>query len=145
MFMPKAIKHERKIKDVLDHQLVNLRTYNQDPRAPAQDMAGLRSTYGYEKSKVTTADKMLKTRQLPMAVNAMPGLEMDKSEDKAGRIQAYPDFDSEELFIQTTDWLSLNIAGVLSQKEEGMERFLGCWGRKCNKYERHYSSAKESS
>ena len=23
-----------------------------------------------------------------------------------------------------------------------MEHFLGCWGRKCNKYERHYSSAK---
>ena len=40
IFMP---KHESEIKAVLDHQLINLRTYNQDPRAPAQDMAGLRS------------------------------------------------------------------------------------------------------
>ena len=48
MFMPKEIKHKREIKAVLDHQLMNLRTYNQDPRAPAQDMAGQRSTYGYE-------------------------------------------------------------------------------------------------
>jgi len=65
-----------------------------------------------------------------------------KAEFSAGRIQAYPDFDSDEPFILTTDWSSLNIAGVLSQKQEGVERFLGCWGRKCNRYERHYSSAK---
>jgi hypothetical protein len=23
-----------------------------------------------------------------------------------------------------------------------VKRFLGCWGRKCNKYERHYSTTK---
>ena len=57
-------------------------------------------------------------------------------------IQAYPDLDSDEPFILTTDWSSLNIAGVLSQKQDGVEQFLGCWGRKCNRYERHYSSAK---
>ena len=31
----------------------------------------------------------------------------------------------------------LNIAGVLSQKQEGVEHFLGYWGQKCNHYERH--------
>ena len=65
-----------------------------------------------------------------------------KAEFSAGRIQAYPDFDSDEPFILTTDWSSLNIAGVLSQKQDRVERFLGCWGQKCNRYERHYSSAK---
>ena len=65
-----------------------------------------------------------------------------KSEFKAGRIQAYPDFDSTEPFILTMDWSALNIAGVLSQKQDGVERFLACWGRKCNRYEKHYSSAK---
>ena len=59
-----------------------------------------------------------------------------KAEFSAGRIQAYPDFDSDEPLILTTDWSSLNIAGVLSQKRKGVERFLGCWGR------RHYSSVK---
>ena len=63
-----------------------------------------------------------------------------KGEFSAGRIKAYPDFD--EPFILTADWSSLNIAGVLSQKQDGVERFLGCWGPKCNHYERHYSSAK---
>ena len=52
MFMPKEIKHEREIKAVLDHHLVNLRMYNLDPRAPAQDMGGLQSTYGYDKSEI---------------------------------------------------------------------------------------------
>ena len=33
MFMPIEIKHEWETKTVLDHQLVNLRTYNMDPRA----------------------------------------------------------------------------------------------------------------
>ena len=37
-----------------------------------------------------------------------------KAEFAAGRIQAYPDFDSSEPFILTTDWSALNIAGVLS-------------------------------
>ena len=59
-----------------------------------------------------------------------------KAEFSAGRIQAYPDFDSDEPFILTMDWSSLNIAGVLSQKQEGVEQFLGCWGWKCNGYER---------
>ena len=41
-----------------------------------------------------------------------------KAEFSAGRIQAYPDFDSEEPFILTMDWSALNIFGVLSQKHE---------------------------
>ena len=65
-----------------------------------------------------------------------------KAEFAAGRIQAYPDFDSSELFILTTNWSALNIAGILTQKQEGVERFLACWGRKCNCYEKHYSRAK---
>ena len=30
----------------------------------------------------------------------------------------------------------------MSQVQDGQERFLGCWGRKCNKYERNYPSYK---
>ena len=80
MFMPKDIKHEKEIKAVLAHQLVNLRTYNLDPGAPAQDLAGLQSTYRYDKSKITKANKMLKTGQEPMDVNALPGLVEDVSD-----------------------------------------------------------------
>ena len=78
--MPKEIKHEREIKAVLDHQLINLRTYNMDPRAPAQDMSGLHSTYGNDGSEMSKANEMLKTGQVPMDVNAMPGLVEDVSD-----------------------------------------------------------------
>ena len=92
MFMPKEIKHEREIKAVLDHQLVNLRTYNLDPKAPAQDMAGLQSMYGYDKSEMTEANKMLKTGQVHMDINPMPGLVEDVSDaeelDAEGGINA---------------------------------------------------------
>ena len=59
-----------------------------------------------------------------------------------GGIQAFPDFGEGAPFVLTTDWSQENIAGVLSQVQEGEERFLGCWGRKCNKYERNYPSYK---
>ena len=45
-----------------------------DPRAPAQDMAGLHSTYGYNGSEMSKTNEMFKTGQVPMDVNAMPGL-----------------------------------------------------------------------
>ena len=80
VFMPKEIKHEREIKAVLDHQLINLRTYNMDPRAPAQDMSGLHSTYGNDRNEMSKANEMLKTGQVPMDVNAMPGLVEDVSD-----------------------------------------------------------------
>ena len=44
-----------------------------DPRPPAQDMAGLHSTYGNDRSEMSKAKVMLKTGQVPMDVNAMPG------------------------------------------------------------------------
>ena len=59
-----------------------------------------------------------------------------------GGVQVFPDFGIADPFILTTDWSQDNIAGVLSQVQDGEERFLGCWGRKCNKYERNYPSYK---
>ena len=60
----------------------------------------------------------------------------------AGGIQAFADFGVGDPFILTTNWSKENIVGVLSQVQDRRERFLGCWGRKCNKYERNYSSYK---
>ena len=88
IFMPREIKHESEIRAVLDHQLTNLRTYNQDPRVPSQDMAGLRSTYRYDKGTADSTDEMLKTGQVPMDVNAMPGLMSDESEEESGDVNA---------------------------------------------------------
>lgn len=65
-----------------------------------------------------------------------------KAEFTARRIQAYPDFDSEEPFKLTRDQSALNIAGVVSQKQDGVERFIACWGRKCNSYIKHCLSSK---
>ena len=55
-----------------------------------------------------------------------------------GKIQAFQDFGVGDPFILTTNWSMENITRVLSQVQDGQERFLGCWGRKCNKYERNY-------
>ena len=68
-------------------------------------------------------------------------VELKKAFTEEG-IQTFPDFVEGDPFILTTDWSKENIAGVLSQIQEGQERFLGCWGRKCNKYERNDPSYK---
>ena len=57
-----------------------------------------------------------------------------------GKIQAFPDLGVGDSFILTTHWSKENIPGVLSQVQDGQERYLRCWGRKCNKYERNYPS-----
>ena len=53
-----------------------------------------------------------------------------KAEFLAGRIQAYPDFDSDEPFVLTTDWSSLNIAGVFISETRGSRTFPGLLGAK---------------
>ena len=47
-----------------------------------------------------------------------------------------------EPFKLTINWSPLNIAGVISQKQEGVDHFIVCWGRKCNHFEKHYPSMK---
>lgn len=86
-FMTKEIKHKSEIKAVLGHQLTNLRRYSLDHRAPAQDMAGLRHTYGYEKNGNNRLKEMLRTGQVPMDVNAMPGLVTDESKDENQEVE----------------------------------------------------------
>ena len=45
-------------------------------------MAGLRHTYGYKKNGNNRLKEMLRTGQVPMDVNAMPGLVTDESKDE---------------------------------------------------------------
>ena len=45
--MPKELQREREIKEVLYHQLCNLRKINTDPRAASHDMAGLTSSLNF--------------------------------------------------------------------------------------------------
>ena len=81
------LQHKNKIMTVLDHQLVNLRKYNTHPRAPIHDLAGLRSTYSFEKvGNSTRSDEMMKTEQIPLEVNAMQRLILEESEDERGEM-----------------------------------------------------------
>ena len=61
---------------------------------------------------------------------------------QAAPLRGYPDYHSEEPFILDTDWSSTNSAGVLSQKQNGKEVFLGCTAKKNNKGQSNYPSFK---
>ena len=59
-------------------------------------------------------------------------------------ILAYPRFDSAEPFIVDTDWSQDNaaIGGVLSQKQNGIERVIAYGGHKLNHAQAHYGPPK---
>jgi hypothetical protein len=57
-------------------------------------------------------------------------------------LRGYPQYNTPEVFILDTDFSSLNMAAVLSQRQEGKEVFLGCVAKKCNKAEANYPSHK---
>ena len=81
------------------------------------------------------------------AINYFPeAIELDfvkvKKAFTKGGIQAFPAFGAGDLFILTTELSKEYIGGVLSQVYDGQERFLGCWGRMCNKYKTNYTSYK---
>ena len=61
---------------------------------------------------------------------------------KEGPVRGYPDYESKHRFILDTDWSATNFACVLSQMQDGQEKFLGCVAKKCNKTESSYSSSK---
>ena len=57
-------------------------------------------------------------------------------------LRSYPRYDIPDPFHVTTDWSKKNMAGVLSQIQEGIERFIAAHGRKCSKHETNYPSTK---
>ena len=62
---------------------------------------------------------------------------------EAEPVRGYPKYgDGSEPFILDTDFSSTNMACVLSQKQNGMEVFLGCCARKNNKAQAQYPSHK---
>ena len=70
------------------------------------------------------------------------GLKSLKEEFKKNRVRAYPRWDIETPFLVTTDFSAEAIAVVISQVQEGKERFLAAGGRKCTRYEQNYPSVK---
>ena len=57
-------------------------------------------------------------------------------------LRSYSRYDINDLFIVTMDWSQKNLAGVLSQVQDGMERFIVAHVWKCSKHKANYPSAK---
>ena len=53
-------------------------------------------------------------------------------------IRSYPRYDIPDKFQLTTDWSKENIAAILSQVQDGSERLIAVFGRKCTKGEANY-------
>ena len=99
------LQYESEIKAILDHQLVNMRTFHTDPRAPSYYMAELRSTYSFAtEGKRMKMDEMWKTGKVPMDVNVRPGLVLDESENK----ENYGDFNTMHYAREYEEWKKKN-------------------------------------
>ena len=65
-----------------------------------------------------------------------------KAEFKKSPVRSYPRYDGKEPFELTLDFSCQNVAAILSQRQDGEERFIAAMGRKTTKYERNYASVK---
>jgi RNase H-like domain found in reverse transcriptase len=57
-------------------------------------------------------------------------------------LRSYPQYHSMEPFLLDTDFSKTNLAAILSQKQNGEEKFIGAGARKCNQAEQNYPSHK---
>ena len=57
-------------------------------------------------------------------------------------IRSYPRYDIEAPFEVTTDFSAKAVGAILSQVQDGRERFLGSVARKTTKFEANYGSVK---
>ena len=83
-----------------------------------------------------------KNKYLEWSKSMEEDFEKLKDAFKNGDIRAYPDYESEEPFLLTTDFSAKALGAILSQVQNGKERFLGCAGRKTTRYEANYHSMK---
>ena len=65
-----------------------------------------------------------------------------KKEFEKSPVRAYPRYDGKEPFELTVDFSCENVAAILSQRQEGEEKFIAAMGRKTTRYERNYASVK---
>ena len=78
------------------------------------------SEFNNRLNRIKKAEKFLWNKEIEQDF-----VELKKAFTKGG-IQAFLDFGVGDPFILTTDWSKENIAGVLSQVQDGQKRFLGC-------------------
>ena len=65
-----------------------------------------------------------------------------KARFREAPLRSYPRYESEEPFILDTDFSKTNLAAILSQVQDGQEKFIGAGARKCNQAEQNYPSHK---
>ena len=94
--------------------------------------------------KLTALLNDMKTQESPLkwSNEAKECFEKLKLEFSKKPLRAFPQFDSAEPFILDVDFSAINLAAILSQKQDGIERIIGCVAKKCSKPESSYSSFK---
>jgi transposase InsO family protein len=65
-----------------------------------------------------------------------------KTRFREAPLRSYPRYESKEPFILDTDFSKTNLAAILSQVQDGQEKFIGAGARKCNQAEQNYPSHK---
>ena len=57
-------------------------------------------------------------------------------------LRAYPDYYSAEPFVLNVDYSKIAMAGILTQKQGGLERFIGAFSKTCDTAESNYAAHK---
>ena len=83
-----------------------------------------------------------KEKELNWTSEMQENFETLKEEFGRKPVRAYPRYDLDSPFLVATDYSAQNLGAVLSQVQDGKERFIAAAGRKTTKYEANYGSTK---
>ena len=83
-----------------------------------------------------------KNKQLEWTPSMSRDFQKLKDAFRENKVRSYPRYDIPEKFQLTTDYSKKAVSAVLSQVQNGEEKFIGACARKCTKYEANYASVK---
>ena len=94
-------------------------------------------------SKTTAGlNKLRNEKTLNLQPEDVQNIEHLKSLFLTCPLRAYQIYDSPHPFILDTDFSTTAVGGVLSQVQEGAERFIGCYSKSCDSTQSNYPSFK---
>ena len=118
----------------------------------AKELASFLGFCGYYQRSLKTYGKLtaklqeLKTHTGSIADLWTPEMIADfeelKQKFQEKPIRAFPQYHTTEPFLLDCDWSAVNFAAVLSQVQDGQERFIGAVAKKCSEPETKYCSYK---
>ena len=118
-------------------------TYNRNRVTVIFGMANYYRSFIPEFSGITACPNKLRNEpKFELTETELEAINKLKHAFTVAPLRAYPDYYSPEPFILSVDYSKLALAGILTQVQGGIERFIGAFSKACDSAEKNYAAHK---